>query len=215
MAPSQVPARRLSADQRRQQILGTARELMRVRGLDEVSVETAAQQAGVSPGLLFHYFGSQRGFRDAVVELVAQELLEQIAPDPALSAAGQLRSGIERFIDFVARHPTLYQAVVRHGARGGAGRMATLHRAARTTLAQWITDAVTGAGAQASPRIALAVAGWLAFMEEAVLGWLAGADLTRDGLVELCERTAYQVLETAVGDPQRWPAIRAAFDLSP
>ncbi|RKE22379.1 TetR/AcrR family transcriptional regulator [Streptomyces sp. TLI_171] len=215
MPSSPVPARRLTADQRRAQILGSARELMRDRGLDEVSVESAAQQAGVSPGLLFHYFGSQRGFRDAVVELVGQELLEYIAPDPRLSPSAQLRCGIERFTDFVARHPALYQAVVRHGARGGPGRMATLHRAARATLADWITGAVTGAGAARTPRLELAVAGWLAFMEEAVLGWLAGAALDRGELVELCEGAAYQVLETAVADPARWPAVRAALDRTP
>ncbi|MFJ5229563.1 TetR/AcrR family transcriptional regulator [Kitasatospora sp. NPDC088391] len=215
MPSSPVPARRLTADQRRAQILDTARELMCERGLDEVSVESAAEQAGVSPGLLFHYFGSQRGFRDAVVELVGRELLEYVAPDPRLSPSAQLRSGIERFTDFVARHPALYQAVVRHGARGGPGRMATLHRTARTTLGDWITGAVAAAGADRTPRVELAVAGWLAFMEEAVLGWLAGAALTRDDLVRLCEDTAYRVLESAVADPAHWPAVRAALDLPP
>jgi len=215
MPSSPVPARRLTADQRRRQILGSARELMLDRGLDEVSVESAAEQAGVSPGLLFHYFGSQGGFRDALVELVAKELLEQIAPDRGLAPSAQLRSGIERFVDAVSGHPKLYQAVARHGARGGPGRMAGLHRAARATLAEWIIGAVTAAGADRTPRVQLAVAGWLAFMEEAVLGALSGVDLGRDDLVELCERTAYQVLETAVDDPVRWPAVRAALDRPP
>ncbi|MFJ8045943.1 TetR/AcrR family transcriptional regulator [Kitasatospora sp. NPDC096147] len=215
MHPPLRSGRRLSADQRRRQILESARELVHTDGLEKLSVETAARSAGVSPGLLFHYFGSQRGFRAAVVQLVADELLGQVAPDPALSGAEQLRGGIERFVSFVGRHPSLYLAVVRQVDRGGTGAMATLHRDLRARFAEWILAALVEAGTPRTPAVGASVHGWLAYMEELLVGWLDGAELTAEQLTDLCERGAYQLVAVAVDDPERWRAVRAALDRRP
>ncbi|GAA4875564.1 TetR/AcrR family transcriptional regulator [Kitasatospora terrestris] len=213
--PGPQPGRRLSADQRRRQILESARELVHSDGLDTLSVESAARSAGVSPGLLFHYFGSQRGFRAAVVRLVADEVLGQVSPDPTLSGSAQLRGGIETFISFVGRHPSLYLAVVRHVDRGGTGTMATLHRDVRARFAEWILAALTGAGTPRTPAVVATVHGWLAYVEELLVGWLDGAEVPADQLADLCERSAYQLVAVAVDDPDRWRAIRTALDRRP
>ncbi|MFI5530388.1 TetR/AcrR family transcriptional regulator [Kitasatospora sp. NPDC051853] len=215
MHPPPRAGRRLSADQRRRQILDSARELVHADGLETLSVESAARSAGVSPGLLFHYFGSQRGFRSAVVQLVAEELLGQVAPDPTLSGAEQLRGGIETFIAFVRRHPTLYLAVVRQVERGGTGTMATLHRDLRARFAEWILAALVAAGTPRTPAVTATVHGWLAYMEELLVGWLDGAELTAAQLADLCERSAYQLVSVAVDDPDRWRAVRDALDRRP
>ena len=62
MPKTTAPAasRRLAASERRRQILDTARGLLEAGTPEEISVESVARHAGVSPGLLFHYFGSQR-----------------------------------------------------------------------------------------------------------------------------------------------------------
>ncbi|MFE0461931.1 TetR/AcrR family transcriptional regulator [Kitasatospora sp. NPDC058965] len=207
------PVRRLSADDRRQQILSAARELLEQHGIEEVSVETAARAAGVSPGLLFHYFGSQRRFRHAVVDLVAQELLDSLRPDPALSPAEQLHGGIVQFIAFVSRHPSLYLTVVRH--QSGGARMASLHRTVRIALAEWIVAGLASAGAPDAPAVRMAVAGWLAYMEEVVLLWLDRPAFGAVELAELCETSAYRLIEVAVADPEGWARIRAALELRP
>jgi AcrR family transcriptional regulator len=213
MARSDSSARRLPPDDRRQQILATARRLLDTRTIDDISVEAVAEEAGVSPGLLFHYFGSQRKFRHAIVQMAAEELLGKLAPDPALSPAEQLRSGIETFVSYVARHPVMYLAVVRFSKSGND--LGTLHRTVRATLAEWILTGLAGAGMPTTPAVTLSVSGWLAFMEEAVLSWLEQPRMTRAELVGLCERAVYQLLAGALDDPQHWDEIRTAIEQRP
>lgn len=51
--------RRRQAERRREQLLDTALELFAERGVDGTSVKALAQAAGVTPGLLYHYFESK------------------------------------------------------------------------------------------------------------------------------------------------------------
>ncbi|WP_406387643.1 TetR/AcrR family transcriptional regulator [Streptomyces sp. NBC_00887] len=209
---SAARASRMPPTDRRTQILAAARRVLEVRAIDEVSVEAVASEAGVSPGLLFHYFGSQRKFREAILESAADELLAHVRPDPALSHAEQLTTSIETFIDYVSRYPAIYQAITRLNT--GAG-VRTLHRSARATLAGWLTEALAEVGAPASPALDLAVAGWLAYMEEVVLAWLDRPGMDRAALVDLCERSMYQLVRTALNDDQLWEEILVRMGSTP
>ncbi|MGW3405926.1 TetR/AcrR family transcriptional regulator [Streptomyces zhihengii] len=209
--PAARPSRMLPAD-RRTQILEAARRLLEFRPVDELSVESVAREAGVSPGLLFHYFGSQRTFRQAVLEAAADELLAHVRPDPALSPAEQLRAGITTFTDHVTRYPAVYRAVTRLGTAAG---VRTLHRSARSTLAGWLHTALAGAGAPATPAVTLAVTGWLACMEEIVLAWLDEPTTDRRSLEELCERSFYQLVRAALDDEEQWLLLRERVTVRP
>ena len=200
--PARAP--RLPPVDRRTQILAAARRVLEQRSIDEISVETVATEAGVSPGLLFHYFGSQPKFRRAVLQSATDELLSHIRPDPALSPAEQLRAGLETFVDYVSRHPAVYRAVTR-GTSGSGVR--TLHRAARATLAGWLAEALAGAGTPATPALTLAVSGWLAFVEEVVLAWLDHPAVERPEMIELCERGFYQLVKIALNDAAIWEQV--------
>lgn len=57
---STLPRTRLEPDARRRQILEAARTLYAERAYDEVSLSELARAAGVTRGLLHHYFGSKR-----------------------------------------------------------------------------------------------------------------------------------------------------------
>lgn len=59
---------RLDPDLRRGQILAAATSLFRSDPYDAVSLEAVAERAGVTRGLLHHYFGSKRALYLAVVE---------------------------------------------------------------------------------------------------------------------------------------------------
>lgn len=203
MPRNSARSRMLPTD-RRAQILAAARRVLEHRPIDDVSVEAVASEAGVSPGLLFHYFGSQRGFRYAVLEMAAEELLSHVRPDPALSVAEQLRTGVETFVDYVSRFPTLYVAVTRLN-RGTDVRQ--LHSSARGAIGGWITEGIESVGVDLTPSLRLTVTAWLAFMEEAVLGWLARPELTKAELIDMCERSFYRLAEGAVDDGERWQEI--------
>ena len=51
---------RLDPGRRREQVLDATNELFAERGYDEVSIEDIAGSAGVTRGLVHHYFGGRR-----------------------------------------------------------------------------------------------------------------------------------------------------------
>ena len=98
-------------------------EMLATKPLPQVGIDAIAAAAGISRGLLFHYFPSKRDFHVAVVRAAADELLARTAPDPALPLLGRLRAGLEAFIDYVGENPDAYVALV----RGAAGSDEDLH----------------------------------------------------------------------------------------
>ena len=58
--PSRAPRTRLTPDQRRTQLIELGVSLLATRSLDELTIDVLAEEAGISRGLLYHYFGSRR-----------------------------------------------------------------------------------------------------------------------------------------------------------
>jgi AcrR family transcriptional regulator len=216
-------ARRLAPADRRRQLLGVAKSLLESHSIDDISVETVAAAAGVSPGLLFHYFGTQRKFRHAVIQNAARELLAQLRPDPWLSPAEQLHAAIETFAVRVAQQPRLYLAVVRSSSDRSNGDLSSLHRRVRAVLADWLTSGLAQAGVPITPAVTISVTGWLAFAEEALVTWVTsssapadnGPVLSTEELVALCERACYRLLADAINDRDRWAVIEQAITRAP
>ncbi|MGW2857715.1 helix-turn-helix domain-containing protein, partial [Streptomyces sp. NPDC001215] len=67
--------RRLSTGERREQLLAVGARLFSENPYDEVWIEQVAEIAGVSRGLLYHYFPTKRDFFAAVVERAAAWVL--------------------------------------------------------------------------------------------------------------------------------------------
>ena len=181
--------RRLSTDARREQLLASGARLLATRPYDEVSIEEIARTAGVSKGLLYHYFPTKKEFLIAALERGQDELAELTAPDPSLPPAEQLAASLDRFLDFVEEHEAAYAAIFR--SRGGgdpeiqaaleAGRQQRMD-AVIESLASWEE---APANVERTPTLETAVQGWFFFVEGSVLRWLEHRDLGRDELREL------------------------------
>jgi AcrR family transcriptional regulator len=181
--------RRLSTDARREQLLASGARLLAQRPYDEVSIEEIARAAGVSKGLLYHYFPTKKDFLIAALERGQDELAVLTAPDPDLPPAEQLAASLDRFLDFVEAHEASYAAIFR--SRGGgdaeiqtaleAGRQQRMD-AVIESLASW---EAAPASVERTPALETAVQGWFFFVEGAVLRWLEQRDLERDELREL------------------------------
>ncbi|MBO0805856.1 MAG: TetR/AcrR family transcriptional regulator [Nocardiopsaceae bacterium] len=207
-----TPPRRLTPGDRRRQILDTARKLLDVKNLVEITVDEAARLAGVSPGLVFHYFGSQLGFRSALAEEAAAELLSQMEPDPACSHAEQLRRALDRLIVYAEQHPRLYVAVTSDANTDAR----EAHQGIVEVASGWVLAALRDVGVPETPALAAAVFGWLAFTEKVVQGWLAEPRrMTRDEIADLCEKTCYHVLQVIVADPGEWLRVEQALSARP
>src|SRR5690242_13635836 len=107
---------RMSTEARREHLLDAGVDLLRHRPHDEVSIEEIAEAAGVSKGLLYHYFPTKREFIVAAIERGQGLLEERLRPDPALPAEEQLDASLDAFLDYVEEHATAYVAIFREGS---------------------------------------------------------------------------------------------------
>ena len=76
--PPAARRRRLSVDDRRDELLRVGMELFSTRAYDEIWVEEIADRAGVSRGLLYHYFPTKRDFYVAVNRAAAAEVRRRV-----------------------------------------------------------------------------------------------------------------------------------------
>jgi len=175
---------RLSPEARRAQLIALGVEMLATRTLDELSVDDIAQQAGISRGLLFHYFSSKQEFHLEVARAAAQELLRRTMPDQSKPPLEALQESLAAFIDYVEENPDGYTSLVR-GAASGDADMRAISDGTRATLAARVVDVVASMGLQMQAGAQLAVHGWVAFVEECVVTWIATRSVDRDRLLDL------------------------------
>lgn len=177
---------RMSSDERREQLLRAGVELLGRRAHDEVSIEEIAEAAGVSKGLLYHYFPTKKDFILAALSRGQEELAERLRPDPEEDPATQLELGLDAFLDNVEQHASAYTAIFRRGGGGDPDIAATLD-AARAEQMETMMDALAGWGdapvsTARTPELEAAVQGWTFFVEGAVLRQLEHGGLDRPQL---------------------------------
>lgn len=192
---TETSSARLRPDERRAQILGAARRVLLADPHRELTVELVAAEAGVSPALLFHYFGSKKKFQYAVIEEAAAEVILRTAPDPSLPPAERLRSGIRAFVRAVLEAPQLYRATLLMSAAGDPDVRA-LHSEIRTVFRQWVISAVAERGITVTPTVQLACHGWQGYVEQTLLTWIDQPTITAEALEHLCERSLDAILTT-------------------
>ena len=155
---------RLTLDERRAQLVELGADVFRDRPYDEVSIDDIAAAAGVSKGLLYHYFDGKREFYVAALRHAAEEIEALTEPDEDLAPEQRLRAAIEGYLDYVEQHAAGYASVLRAGsgvdpavaardrARARAHGRARPARAARATRATRRRSASPSGPGSASPR---------------------------------------------------------------
>jgi AcrR family transcriptional regulator len=190
---------RLDPIARRAQLIALGVEMLATRTLDALSVEDIAQKAGISRGLLFHYFSSKQEFHTEVARAAAAELLERTAPDPSLPALEALRASLTAFIAYVEENPDNYKSLVR-GAAAGDAQMRAIFDETRVTMAGRIVGVLGGIGVEIGPRAELAVHGWVAFAEECVIRSIDGGVKDSAGLLDMLTKALPAVVLAASGE---------------
>ncbi|MHC3467290.1 TetR/AcrR family transcriptional regulator [Streptomyces sp. 7R007] len=190
--------RRLSTEERREQLLTVGARLFSESPYDDVWIEQVAEIAGVSRGLLYHYFPAKRDFFAAVVERESERMLRMTAPVPGVPAREQLAAGLDTFLEYVHTHAHGFRAFHRADAAGDQAVRRVYRRALaaqeRQIVAALEADPELGAVARGRPEIRLAVRGWLAFTTAVCLEWLRRSDLSREQVRDLCARALLGVV---------------------
>jgi len=192
----------MAVDERREQLLRTGVDLFARKSYDDVSIEQIAEEAGVSKGLLYHYFPTKRHFVLAALERGIEEVAERTAPDPSLPVEQQITQGLDAFLDYVEEHAGAYSLVVRNpGGDTEIGAMLEAGRERRLAAIVRALRAAEGASPQvhpvAAPILEAIVHGWFFFIEGVVLRWLDHGDLTRHQVRELLRLALISSLDAA------------------
>ena len=176
---------RLTPEQRRTQLLDLGVSLLATRSLDELTIDVLAVEAGISRGLLYHYFGNKHDFREAVVRRAVDDLVAQTAPPEGGEPLERLLASVAAYVDYVVANYQGYVSIVR-GAAGGNETLRDLYEEARTMLTERIfTEDAQGELFSDTPAARLMVRGWAAMSEELVLTWVADpSGVTREQLLD-------------------------------
>lgn len=178
-------SRKERSAERRVELLSVGKRVFASRPYDAVSTEDLASEAGISVGLLYHYFGDKRGFYVATLRTAADELLAVVDFRGASLIEGAA-SLFERFMDFVERHPAMFRGILRGGV-GADAEVYAIAAAVRQTVIERVLRAAGRAGAR-SPEEQLAMHAWLGSVEAAALFFIDGG-ASRDAVIQLLTST--------------------------
>jgi AcrR family transcriptional regulator len=190
-------ATRLSSDERREHLLHVGVELVGRHGTADISIEEIARAAGVSKGLLYHYFPTKTDFFVAVLARSQAEMEETVVRDPELTPLEQFERNLDGFLSFVDAHAEGYLAVV--NARGREPRVQELvEERRRRRVDELVALAAVLEGvprdAARTPLLVAAIEGWISFTEGVIVRWLRDRELDREEVHDLLREVFLQVL---------------------
>ena len=205
---------RLPHDERREQLVRLGLELLGNSPYDQVSIGEIARAAGISKGLLYHYFPTKSEFVVAVLRQSREDLERRMRPDMSLPAEARLDQSLDAFLHYAEEHAIGFVAVAR--ARGGEDDAirAVLLEGRRRRIGAMVDFAAALSGTPraelASPALEAAFEGWLSFCEGVVVRWLAQRDLERDAVLVLLRRALLSALESVAAVDARPAFARLA-----
>jgi AcrR family transcriptional regulator len=190
---------RLETDERRKQLVDLGLERFGAKAYDEVSIDDLADAAGISKGLLYHYFPTKRAFYTACVAEAAAQLLAAItgAAQPDADPLQQLDGAITAYLDYVQEHRVAYANLMINGIGFDEECRAIVDE----TRAKLIEELLAGMAENVSltPTLKIGLRGWVGFAETATLAWAEeGApvstrkmrDLLKSALLAVITRTS-------------------------
>ncbi len=170
--PTSAPPRvRMPPAERRRQLVGIGLRKFVEQPVQDLSLDDVAAEAGVSRGLLFHYFPTKTDFHRAVVEAAGRRVLRNVAPDAGVAGDTAVTQVVERFVAQITRRRASYLALV-YGQ--GPVSLASDGDTAGTLREEMARLVVAAAGL--GPRALPVVHAWVAYIEDRALQCVEAGD---------------------------------------
>jgi AcrR family transcriptional regulator len=164
------PRTRLENDERRRQLIELGVGRFGARSYDDVSIDDIAQAAGISKGLLYHYFPTKRAFYAACVAEAAEGVLaactEAAGDAPPLE---RLDRGLSAYLAYVQEHGPAYANLMRSGV-GVDRELAAIVDETRAKFVAMLLEGLEEA-ISLTPLRKIALRGWVGLAEAATLAW--------------------------------------------
>jgi AcrR family transcriptional regulator len=182
---------RLPIDERRAQLLDLGRRLFVQRPYEEISIDEIAAAAGISKGLLYHYFPSKRSFFIETVRAAAHELVARVTDHPAdMGPEDRLARGVDAYLAYVSENAAAYRTLLTASV-GVDAEIASILDRTRAVLTERILAEL---GDTPPPTLRVALRGWVGFVEGASLEWVSAGAPPAPQLRKLLVETLKHVL---------------------
>ncbi len=185
-----VSMARLSPPARRAQLLHVGRQVFGTQPYDQVSIDGLAEAAGVSKGLLYHYFPNKRSFYLEVLRQVALDVLDVTEVSDTGLPAQAIQGTVQGFLAYVLDNQPFYRALV----RGGGGDFQELDQVVESVRWTIVGRIRARLSLPEQPRLQSLLYGWVGFVEFSVLNWLLREEMDQEELTELLLGSLFQLL---------------------
>lgn len=159
--------RRLSAADRRRQLVGIGLSKIVEKPIQDVSLDDIAAEAGISRGLLFHYFATKTDFHLACIAAAGRRILRTTAPDESLPGVLQVEATTRLMVEQIDRRRDFYLALV-HGHGVADPRVSEVMDSVRDVSTERVVRAL-----EVPERQRDVVRAWWAYTEDRALTWSA------------------------------------------
>ncbi len=170
---------RLSPERRQEQLLDAALTLAAGGDITALSVEDIAREAGVSVGLLYHYFPNKQALVTAAVRRAATAFLDDLRAAANGEPLERLTRGLAAYLDHVEAQPIGWKAIL--VATSGELK----------EIGDEVEEASLGLALEAmgvdepSPTVVLTIRGWMQLERSVCLLWLDHQDIGRAAIEDL------------------------------
>lgn len=202
---SSAPRRRLSPDERRNELLTLGAEVFGQRPYDEVRIDEIAEKAGVSRALMYHYFPDKRAYFAAVLRAEGERLFEatNAPPQPGLGLFDQVREGVIAYLHYYEENPNVAWA-----AYVGTGRSDPVLRGIEDVDTDRQVDRIVAAfgGDQLDDKVErdlrIIAYGWIAFTLEMCRQRMIDPTIDIEGVADACAHTILDAVARVPGIPE-------------
>lgn len=195
---------RLSAADRREQLISVAQQLFAEHGVQPTTVEDIATAAGVTKPLIYEHFGGKEGLYAVVVDRAMRDLLDQLVG--SLTSGGSSRELLERgalaLLTYIEEHPAAFRVLLRDSPSSrGSGSAASIMSTVAGHVEEIIVEVFrrNDLDIEAVPIYAQMLVGMIGFTGE---WWIeSGSSLSRETVAAHMVNLAWHGLGGIEKDP--------------
>ncbi|WP_106974128.1 TetR/AcrR family transcriptional regulator [Kitasatospora phosalacinea] len=200
-ATARAPRRRLSVDERREQLIAVALQLFSDRAPEDVSIDDIAAAAGASRPLVYHYFPGKQALYEEALRRAGHELAGRFEEPGEGPLSERLHRVMGRYLDFVQSHAAGFTALLRGGSVAASPDAdAVIDQVRRAAQEQILLH--LGAP-DPSPTLRRTVRAWIANAEISSLDWLTDKPVPVETLqLHLVQELVAALTVAAARDPE-------------
>ncbi|MFD6061218.1 TetR/AcrR family transcriptional regulator [Rhodococcus wratislaviensis] len=180
---------------RREALLSAAIDLFAERAYENVSVDEICARACVAHGLLSYHFGGKRGLFAAAVSRVWKDLTSFEKPQEfETTVAERFHGYLSRHFAYIRAHPARFRLMMRtaHADKEISEILRSTRRGAIREI-----EAALGCPEGASPRLAMAIAGWADFVDTVTLDYVEDSSFSVADITDMCAQVLVASVRSA------------------